>query len=366
MSMEAASTAAPFSRFEQLRFGREVLQQEGAALLALASRLHTEFCTAIDCLFHCDGNVIVTGMGKAGLVGQKIAATLASTGTTAHFLHPAEAIHGDLGRIRGDDVVLALSFSGETEEIVRLLPTLAEMKTTLVAITSKPDNSLARAATATVALGPLEEACSLGLAPSTSTTAMMAIGDALALVMSRMRRFAPEDFARFHPGGSLGRQLAKVDEVMRPLHECRLACETQTIREVFVAAGRPGRRTGAIMLTDEEGLLTGVFTDSDLARLLETNRDTDLDVPISQLMTREPTTVRSGLLMREAIEILGARKISELPVVNDQTKPVGLIDITDVFAAEPGGNAPLHATLASQSSKTVTPKTLSLPNRPVG
>ncbi|MBC8351661.1 MAG: KpsF/GutQ family sugar-phosphate isomerase [Planctomycetes bacterium] len=370
MSMEAASTSIRLSRFEQLRFGREVIREEGEALIALASRLHDEFCEALELLFTCQGNVIVTGMGKAGLIGQKITATLASTGTSAHFLHPAEAIHGDLGRIHSSDLVLALSFSGETEEIVRLLPSLAEMQTPLIAITGKSDGRLAQSARVVLNLGPMREACEHGLAPSTSTTAMMAMGDALALVLSRIRQFTPEDFARFHPGGSLGRKLAKVEDVMRPLAECRVATELHSIRDVFVMASRPGRRTGAIILTNEEGRLTGIFTDSDLARLLETKRDDALDAPIASLMTKNPTTVIAGTRMRQAIEILGERKISELPVVNDQGKPVGLIDITDVVAFEspikPPTNPLAHALPASEVTDSISPKTLPLPNRPTG
>lgn len=366
MSMEAASTSIRLSRFEQLRFGREVIRQEGEALAALAGELHEEFCDAIDLLYDCRGSVIVTGMGKAGLIGQKITATLASTGTNAHFLHPAEAIHGDLGRIHRDDIVLALSFSGETEEVVRLLPSLADFQTQLIAMTGASDSSLAQAADVVLNLGSIREACPHGLAPSTSTTAMMALGDALALVLSRMRQFGPEDFARFHPGGSLGRKLAKVEEVMRPLAECRVASESHSIRDVFVMASRPGRRTGAIILTDQMGRLTGIFTDSDLAKLLETKRDSALDGPIAALMTKQPTTVVVGTRMRHAIEILGERKISELPVVNDQGKPVGLIDITDVVAFESPVRSTAQAVPASDIADSFRPKTLPLPNRPTG
>ena len=366
MSMEAASTSIRLSRFEQLRFGREVVRHEGEALVMLASGLHDEFCDAIELLFACRGSVIVTGMGKAGLIGQKVTATLASTGTNAHFLHPAEAIHGDLGRIHRNDLVLALSFSGETEEIVRLLPSLADMQIPIIAMTGNSDSSLAQSAEVVLDLGPLREACPHGLAPSTSTTAMMALGDALALVLSRIRQFGPEDFARFHPGGSLGRKLAKVEDVMRPLAECRVASELHSIREVFVMASRPGRRTGAIILTDQEGRLTGIFTDSDLAKLLETKRDAALDAPIAALMTKNPTTVVVGTRMRQAVEILGERKISELPVVNDQGKPVGLIDITDVVAFESPTKSQAQAVPASKAADSMRPKTLPLPNRPTG
>jgi arabinose-5-phosphate isomerase len=333
MSMEAVRPAVALSRFEQLRLAREIVRSEGQALLELSERLGDDFCRAIDYLFHCRGSVIVSGMGKAGLVGQKIAATLASTGSRSHFLHPGEAYHGDLGRVHHDDVLLMLSFSGETEEITRLLASLHAIP--IVAITGQPASTLARHAAVTLDLGPIREACTLGLAPSTSTTAMLALGDALALVMSRMRRFTPHDFVRFHPGGSLGRKLAKVDEVMRPLDECRLAEETRTVREVLVAVSRPGRRTGAVMLTNRQGLLTGIFTDSDLARLLETRRYESIDRPVREVMTHSPRRISSGSGMNLALEILADRKISELPVIDADGRPIGLIDITDVVGLLP-------------------------------
>lgn len=330
--MEAASKPHLLSRFEQLRTARDIIRAEGDALLALASRLPETFCDAVELLRQSSGSVIVTGMGKAGLIGQKITATLASTGTNSQFLHPGEAIHGDLGRVRSRDVILALSFSGETEEIVRLLPSFRQWQVPVVAITGSDGNSLARCATVTIPLGPLQEACPLGLAPTTSTTAMLALGDALALVLSRLHQFDATDFARFHPGGNLGRKLARVDEVMRPLAECRIAQHTQPVREVLVTASKPGRRTGAIMLVDVAGALSGVFTDSDLARLLETRHEAALDQPIHLVMTHAPTTVSTGSLMTVAVDLLVQRKISELPVVDDHGRPVGMIDITDVVA----------------------------------
>lgn len=348
MSMEAVRQPESLSRFEQLRLAREIVRAEGQALMALSDRLGEEFCSAIELLFHCRGSVIVSGMGKAGLVGQKIAATLASTGTRSHFLHPGEAIHGDLGRVHRDDVVLMLSFSGETEEVTRLLPSLSAIP--LVAITGRATSTLARHASVVLDLGPLREACTLGLAPSTSTTAMLAVGDALALVMSRMRRFGPYDFVRFHPGGSLGRKLTKVDEVMRSLDQCRVAGEACTVREVFVQASRPGRRSGAVMLTDSQGCLTGVFTDSDLARLLENRKDFCIDGPVGDVMTRRPRSVLAGTMMTEAIRILAERKISELPVVDQEGRPVGMIDITDVVAwlpEPPGAIQPKESPAAS-------------------
>ena len=213
----SASDGGVLSAAEQLRYAREIIQLEGQALQNLAARLDGEFCRAVDILFRCRGSVIVTGMGKAGLIGQKIAATLASTGTRSHYLHPGEAVHGELGRIHNDDVVMIFSQSGETEEVLRLLPSLAQLKVPIIAVTSRRASTLGNAATVVIDMGPLQEACSLGLAPSTSTTAMLAVGDAQALVTSRMRQFGREDFARFHPAGNLGRQLSKVDDHMRPL-----------------------------------------------------------------------------------------------------------------------------------------------------
>jgi arabinose-5-phosphate isomerase len=335
MSTEVSRSPAVLSPFEQLRYARQIIELESRTLAAVARRLDGHFCLAVDYLYHCRGSVIVTGMGKAGLVGQKIMATLASTGTRSHCLHPAEAVHGDLGRIHGDDLVLILSQSGETEEILRLLPSLVELKVPILAITARRESSLGRAAAVTIELGPLEEACPLGLAPSTSTTAMLAMGDALALVVSQMKHFSSEDFARFHPAGSLGRKLAKVQHHMRALEQCRVAAEGQSVRDVLVSVSVPGRRTGAIMLIDEQGRLSGVFTDSDLARLFERRRDNLLDGPIRDVMTKKPCTVPTGAMMSDAIAIMGERKISELPVVDAEGMPVGLIDITDVLGLLP-------------------------------
>ena len=338
MSMEAA--AVTLSPFEQLRFARQVILTESRALAQLANRLDAQFCRVVQLAFECQGSVIVCGMGKAGLVGQKIVATLASTGTRSHCLHPAEAVHGDLGRVHPNDVLLILSQSGETEEIIRLLPSLVELGVPIVAVTGHATSTLARTATVTIEIGAMEEAGMLGLAPSTSTTAMLAIGDALALVVSQMRHFGRDDFARLHPGGSLGYKLSKLEHHMRPLEHCRVAGEEQTVRDVLIGVSRPGRRTGATMLVDWEGKLTGIFTDSDLARLFEHRRDHKLDWPIRQVMTKSPLRVELNSMMVDAVALMVERKISELPVVDADGKPVGLIDITDVVALLPKERAP--------------------------
>lgn len=323
------------SPFEQLAFARKVLSDYAAALGELGQRLGGEFCQACRMVLQLRGSVVVSGMGKAGLIGQKVAATLASTGARSHFLHPAEAIHGDLGRIGADDLVLLFSQSGETEEVVRLLPSLAEMNIPLIAVTSRRQSTLAQAATLVLELGPLKEACPLGLAPSTSAMAMLALGDCLALAVSRSRGFSPRDFVRFHPGGSLGMKLSRADEQMRPLAECRVASIEESVRDVLVRQGRPGRRTGAIMLVDSRGHLAGLFTDSDLARLFENRRDEALDRPIGEVMTSRPASVTAQTPLPEAVALLADKRISELPVVDSEGRPVGLIDITDVVALLP-------------------------------
>jgi arabinose-5-phosphate isomerase len=292
-------------------------------------------------------------MGKAGLIGRKLVATFASTGTPAHFLHPAEAVHGDLGRLREGDVVLILSQSGETEEIVRLLPSLEEMGTPIIAVTACGESTLGRSAEVVLELGALEEAGGLRLAPSTSTTTMLALGDALALVVSRMRGFAREDFARFHPAGSLGRKLSRVNQYCRPMSLCRVAEDSLSVREVFVGRSMPGRRTGAIMLVDGEGRLTGLFTDSDLARLFEHRREETLDEPICSVMTRNPLTIQDGALMTDAVALMAERKISELPVVDGGGHPTGLIDVTDVVALFPQLDDKTRSEGAGQSYRLV-------------
>lgn len=341
--MEAARTSQSNSNqldaHAQLRAAREVLRMEAVAVWKLSTTVDYAITDAIALVKNSNGSVIVTGMGKAGLVGQKIAATLTSTGTRSHFLHPAEAFHGDLGRIASDDVVLMLTQSGETDEVVQLLPSIGEMQVPLIAVTASQLSRVGRAADCVIELGDLEEACSLGLAPSTSTTAMLALGDAMALVLSKLNGFRAEDFARFHPGGSLGFKLSKVDDHMRPLSECRVASDSKTVREVIVGCSRPGRRTGAVMLVNDDGELSGIFTDSDLARLVEQRHELSLDRPVRELMTTTCARVQLGARTELAVEILAERKISELPVINDRGEPVGMIDVTDVVGSGGGDRA---------------------------
>ncbi|MBX3439004.1 MAG: KpsF/GutQ family sugar-phosphate isomerase [Planctomycetaceae bacterium] len=328
-------TLVPYRQFEQLREAKDILCREADALRDVASRLDVRFCEAVELLLHCRGRVIVTGMGKAGLVGQKIAATLSSTGTKAQFLHPAEAVHGDLGCLCAEDVVLALSNSGETEEVCRLLPLFERIGAPVVAVTSSETSSLAVHAKATICLGRLQEVGIHGLAPSTTTTAMLAVGDALALVAARQRGLTPELFAVVHPAGTLGRKLMRVRDMMRRGPDVRIASQLATVREVFTTLARPGRRSGAIILVDEQQQVRGLFTDSDLARLMERRSDNQFDRPIRDVMTCHPVTVLEDDTLGQVVDMLAGRKFSELPVVNARDEPVGLIDITDVIGLLP-------------------------------
>jgi arabinose-5-phosphate isomerase len=331
---------------DRLGYAQSIVRGEAAALEQVAQRLDDSFLQAVELLARCRGRVAITGTGKSADVGQKIAGTLNSTGTRAYVLDATRAVHGDLGMIHPDDVVLMLSYSGESEEVVRLLQPMRQMAQAIIALTGNRQSSLARAADVTLYLGPLEEVCPLGLAPSTSTTAMIAVGDALAFVLSRMRNFSKEDFARFHPAGSLGRKLNMVEAVMRQGTELRLAPEHETVRSVFARARVRGRRTGAVMLTDLAGRLCGLFTDSDLARLFEQRRDAALDRPIAEVMTRDPLTIAVGARVADALEVLRRHKISELPVVDADGRPVGLLDITDLIGLLPAEEEEPHTRVA--------------------
>ena len=323
------------SHFELLRQARDVIANEAKALSDLSKNVPVAFADAVELILGCEGAVIVTGVGKAGWIGQKISASLASLGTVSHFLNPSEAFHGDLGRVGKHDVVLALSNSGETGELLQILPRLQQFNVPVISMTSQANSTLAQYSKVVLDYGSVDEACFLGLAPSTTTTTMLALGDALALIVSRARDFQPHDFAKFHPGGSLGKKLSLVDEVMRPLSECRLAVENETIRDIYVRHGGRQRRVGVILVLNDSGELCGLFTDSDLARLLERQKDNFFDGPIRDVMTPKPVTIKSGTKTLIAVETLACRNLSELPVVDSANRPVGLVDITDVVSLMP-------------------------------
>jgi arabinose-5-phosphate isomerase len=335
MAMITDWSLASETEAEGLAFAREVLRIEAEALERVRDRMDESIARAADLIYRSRGSVIVTGIGKAGLVGQKLAATLASTGTRAFPLHPAEAVHGDLGRVRAADVVIALSQSGETEEVLRLVPALRRLGASLIAITERTSSSLGRSADLCIALGPIEEACPLGLAPSASSTVLMAVGDALALLVSRLRDFTAEDFALFHPAGSLGRKLTRVEDVMRTDRHVRRAHVDETVRAVFARLAGPRRRSGAVLIVDEHAVLLGIFTDSDLARLFEKHREAEIDKPIGIVMTPDPHRIQVGATLADAVDVMQAHKISELPVVDRGNRLVGLIDVTDLIGLVP-------------------------------
>ena len=343
----ASESRAQALRQDYLARGVGVVEHGVSVLMQMAHMMDEEFALAAERIAAMRGGLVVCGIGKAGLIGRKVAATFSSTGTRAHFLHPSEALHGDLGSIGPNDIVLVLSNSGASTEVVDLLPYLARRSASIIAITSGINSPLALAADITLLTPACTEACRYNLAPTTSTLAMLALGDALALVVSEIKNFREEDFAELHPGGALGRRLASVDEVMRPLEECRLCHQSLSIRQMLVETSRPGRRTGAVMIENDVHELVGIFTDSDLTRFLgqsggESDRQhvghegvgfTDLERPLREVMTSRFSAIRSGARLTEAIEILSQRKISELPVVNEMDQPVGLIDITDVIGS---------------------------------
>ena len=330
------STVAAVSAVEA---GRNVLRQEAQGLLRIAETLGPPFEQATAALVQCAGSVVVSGVGKAGHIGRKIAATFCSTGTPAQFIHPSEALHGDAGGVREGDIALILSFSGESAEVLAAAPLFKQLTGNLIAITRSKANGLGNLANIVLELGDLNEACHLGLAPSTSTTAMLALGDALAIVASQMRGFAREDFAKYHPAGSLGLKLAKVEQVMRGLEQCRVALDEESVRSVLVSKRKAGRRPGAIMVISSDGQLSGLFTDSDLARLLEGRQDGRIDGPIRDVMTHNPSRVVVGTRMLDAVSLLRHRKFSELPVVDEQNRPVGMLDITDVIGLTPAAES---------------------------
>jgi len=278
----------------------------------------------------CQGHVIVTGMGKAGLIGQKISSTMASIGTPSFWLHPAEAIHGDMGRITRQDLVLALSNSGETEELTRLLPILKRIGAKLIAITANRKSTLAKHSDAVLDVSVDREACAMNLAPTSSTTAMLAMGDALAVVVSEEKGFKPSDFALLHPGGQLGRRLLlKVKDLMRTGASHPVVREAAPVKAVLLAITKA--RAGSATVVDSRGRLAGIFTDGDLRRHLDAVRLVDL--PVAKVMTRNPKTIDQERLAEEALQLLREYRIDDLVVINARRAPVGLLDVQDLLKA---------------------------------
>ena len=316
-------------------YASEILRLEAGAITAVSGRLNGAFSEAVALVLDCTrrgGRVVVTGMGKPGFIAQKLSATFSSTGTPSLYLHPAEALHGDLGRLSAGELVVALSNSGETDEVVRLLPALARLGSPIVALTSDPKSRLARAAAVVLEIGPLPEACPLGLAPTTSTVALLALGDALAMTVLHRRGFSVEQFAELHPGGSLGKRLMRVREVMRTGAMNPVVREDQALREAVGVMTRTEGRPGATSVVDLRGKLVGIFTDGDLRRLVEAG-DVDFSRPVRGFMGRAPRTVSPDDLAIAAADLLRESRVDQVPVVDTRHRPVGLLDVQDLLAA---------------------------------
>jgi arabinose-5-phosphate isomerase len=336
----------PDARAQERAFAESILRDEAAAISGLISCLGEPFHHAVDLLERCansGGTVLVTGLGKSGLIGAKISATLSSLGIPSHAVHPSEAAHGDLGRFRPTDTVIALSYSGETDEVVNLAAVLRQDDLPIIAITggrrggkdSADASSLERLASVTLAIGVEDEAGGAAFAaPTSSTTATLALGDALALAAARRRKFTDEDFAKRHPGGALGGLLRPVTEMLRfkAGHNCPLIPQEVSVREALERAAEVGRRPGAILLIESgPGRLTGIFTDGDLRRLIL--RDAaELDKPIEGVMTRDPRSIPSTALVRDAVRMFRECRQDEIPVVDAAGKPLGILDVQDLVA----------------------------------
>jgi len=315
-----------------LTLARKVLETEAAAILALVARLDERFERAVQLLRECRGRVILTGMGKSGIICRKIAATLTSIGTPSFFLHPAEAIHGDLGVIQHDDVILALSYSGETDEILRLLEAIRRLGAKLVAITGTPASTLAQAADVALDCSVAEEACPLNLVPTASTTAALAIGDALAMTLLVEKGFRQEDFANLHPGGKLGKRLMRVEALMHAGRQCPIVKPDTRMRDVIYEMS--SKQLGMTCVVDAGAALLGIITDGDLRRQMERTSDV-LRLAAADVMTREPVTVSRATLAVEALNIMEQRKITSIVVVEDGSQQIaGVVHVHDLWRTE--------------------------------
>jgi arabinose-5-phosphate isomerase len=310
----------------------KVLQIEADAIRDLIPKVGDSFGKAIDLLYACTGRVVTTGMGKSGFIAQKLSATLSSTGTPSLFLHPAEAIHGDLGRIVKGDVVVAISYSGETEEIVALLPTLKRIGVPLVSLTGRTDSAIAMASEVHLDVSIREEACPLRLAPTASTTAALAMGDALAMVLTEKRGFTVEEFADLHPGGRLGRKLLRVGDMMHKGDDTPRVGPKTPLKDVLFEMTK--KRLGMTTVTDEAGTLLGVISDGDLRRLMERFGATVLGLPAEQGMTRTPHTIAAREIATRALDLMETNKITALVVIDASRHVEGVIHLHDLWKTE--------------------------------
>lgn len=309
---------------------KNALDIEIEAIQDARARLGDEFITAVDLILTGSGRLVVCGMGKSGLVGQKISATLSSTGTPSFFLHPAEALHGDLGMVTDQDVVLLLSNSGETEEIVRLVPFLRRVGAKLIAMVGNLDSSLGKMADVVINSGVAKEACPMNLAPTSSTTVTMVLGDAIAVALIEARGFKEKDFARLHPSGSLGRKFLTVADLMHVGNEIPLVSPEIDLRNAVVEMSRGG--FGALVVSDDARILHGVFTDGDLRRYFEKNSECNLDIALSEVMVKKPRRTSPDRLAMEALKMMEDKSITSLPVVEGE-KVVGFLHLHDILRA---------------------------------
>jgi arabinose-5-phosphate isomerase len=314
------------------RLGRAVIETEAQAVLALKSRIDEPFTTACRHMLQCEGRIVVTGMGKSGHIGDKIAATLASTGTPAFFVHPGEASHGDLGMITAKDVVIALSNSGETEEILTILPIIKRLGVPLITLTGNPDSRLARVAAANIDVSVEKEACPLGLAPTASTTAALAMGDALAVALLESRGFTEEDFARSHPAGSLGRRLLlRIEDLMHTGEAVPRVAATASLSEALLEMSRKG--LGMTTVVDAGGQVTGVFTDGDLRRVLDHGEVEIKKLCVSEVMHSGYTAITADKLAAEALRLMDEKRINALPVTDGNGTLIGALNMHDLLRA---------------------------------
>lgn len=330
--MNAPNAEKMLSDDAWINAGRKVLAIERGAILGMESRLDASFASACRLLLACKGRVVCTGMGKSGHIANKIAATLASTGTPSFFVHPGEASHGDLGMILDSDVVLALSNSGESDEINMIMPVLKRQGNVIISMTGKPQSRLAQFSDVHLDVSVSEEACPLGLAPTSSTTASLALGDALAVALLEARGFSSEDFARSHPAGSLGRRLlVRIEDLMHQGDDLPTVPATASVTEALLEMSQ--KRLGMTAIVDQHRQLLGVFTDGDLRRAVNKGPVNLNETPVSELMARHPKTVQAGHLAVEAAHLLERYQINGLLVVDDRQRLVGALNIHDLLRA---------------------------------
>lgn len=311
---------------------KRVLAIESRAIAAISERLNEKFDQAVDLLYSCKGRVVVAGMGKSGLIGRKIAGTFASTGTPAIFLHPADALHGDLGMVQRDDVALVISYGGDSEEVLRLVEAFKRLGIRITSLTGNVDSPLAQASDVVLDVSVAEEACPLNLAPTASTTATLAMGDALAIALLERRRFGPDDFATLHPGGRLGRKLQRAESVMHKGADTPIVHAHTSMPDVIYEMSRKG--LGMTTVVDEAGRLLGVITDGDLRRLMQRCGESALGLSAGECMTKHPVTISPKELASAALQLMEGRKITSVVVVDDEKRVLGVVHLHDLWALQ--------------------------------